>query len=200
MEFGIADGVILGVLLLSGVLAWSRGLTREVLAVAGWAAAAVAALYLAPLLEPLLKEIPTVGQMLASTCSLSKIAAFSVAFAGALVVLSFFTPLLSSAIRDSLLGPIDRGLGFLFGVARGVVLVAAAWLVYDQVVPPADRVAGVDDAPSVRMIADAAGTLRANLPDRAPDWLTGPVEAYMADCGGIPALSRDEAAAAPAAD
>ncbi|MGR3781759.1 MAG: CvpA family protein, partial [Albimonas sp.] len=36
MSFTIVDGVVLAVLALSGILAWSRGLTREALAIAGW--------------------------------------------------------------------------------------------------------------------------------------------------------------------
>lgn len=190
MDFTLADGVILGVLALSGVLAWSRGLTREALAIAGWVLAAVAALAVAPLLEPLLKEIPGVGPMLAASCPISKIAAFTVAFAAALLVLSIFTPLISQAIQDSLLGPVDRALGFVFGVARGLVLVAVAWLVYDQVVPPADRIAAIDGARSVTMISDAAGMLRDALPDGPPDWIMAPYEGYMAECNEGPGAPR----------
>jgi membrane protein required for colicin V production len=40
----------------------------------------------------------------------------------ALVLISFFTPVFSSAVKNSPLGGLDAGLGFLFGVARGALL------------------------------------------------------------------------------
>ncbi|HKK34820.1 MAG TPA: CvpA family protein [Paracoccaceae bacterium] len=185
MEFNIVDGVVLAVLALSGVLAFSRGFTRETLAILGWVAAAFAALYAAPLIEPLLKEIPAVGPMLAASCSLGKLAAFSVGFAVALVLISIFTPLFAGAVQNSLLGPIDRAAGFLFGVARGVVLVAVVYLVYDLLVAPADRLPMIEEARSVAMISDAAAMIEAALPETAPAWLMQPINGLMAECGGV---------------
>lgn len=191
MSFTIADGVILAVLLISGLLAWSRGFTREALSILGWIAAAIAALHVSLLIEPLLQEIPGVGPMLASSCTLSKLAAFAVAFAAALIVLSIFTPLFSSAVQDSLLGPIDKGLGFVFGVARGLLLAAVVYLIYDQIVPPSDRLAMIDDSQLIGMISDAATLMSEKLPTTLPSWLFDPVNSLMAECGGVPALSGD---------
>ncbi|MDF2232013.1 CvpA family protein [Albimonas sp. CAU 1670] len=189
MSFTIVDGVVLAVLALSGILAWSRGLTREALAIAGWVVAAIVALYAAPFLEPLLQEIPVAGEILAGACTLSKLAAFSVAFAIVLILLSIFTPLFSSAVQDSILGPVDKALGFVFGVARGVLLVAVVYIVYDQVVPPADRLAMVDQSRSVAMISEAATLISERLPTTLPDWAIAPINGLMNECGGVPALS-----------
>ena len=46
--FTAVDGVVLAVILISAILAYSRGFVREVLAILGWAAAAVAAFFLTP--------------------------------------------------------------------------------------------------------------------------------------------------------
>ena len=189
MSFTIVDGVVLAVLALSGILAWSRGLTREALAIAGWIVAAAVALYAAPFLEPLLQEIPVVGEILAGACTLSKLAAFSVAFAIVLILLSIFTPLFSSAVQESILGPVDKALGFVFGVLRGVLLAAVVFLIYDQVVPPADRLPMVDDSRSVAMISEAAALIAERLPTSLPDWALSPVNGLMSECGGVPALS-----------
>lgn len=193
MDFTITDGAVLAVLLVSGLLAYSRGFTREILAILGWVLAAVAALHTALLLEPLLREIPVVGPVLSSACTLSKLAAFSVAFAIALILLSIFTPLFSSAVQESILGPVDKALGFVFGVARGVVLAAVVWLIYDQVVPPADRVAAVDDSRAVAMISRAAALIEAELPTTLPSWVGSPINDLMEECGGVPALSGQDA-------
>ena len=194
MTFTIVDGVVLLVLAVSGILAWSRGLTREALAIAGWIVAAIVALYAAAYLEPLLAEIPVVGPILAGACTLSKLAAFSVGFAIVLILLSIFTPLFSSAVQESILGPVDKALGFLFGVARGLVLAAVVYLVYDQVVPPSDRLAMVDDARSVQMIAEAAELIERELPSTLPEWAIAPINGLMEECGGVPDLPSTEPA------
>ena len=200
MSFTIADGVVAAIVLISGLLAYSRGLVRESLAILGWIAAAVGALAAAPYLEPLLREIPKVGPILASACTLSKFAAFAIAFALVLLLLSIFTPLLSGAVQENrVLGPIDRALGFVFGALRGLVLVAVVYLVYVQVVPPADRIDEIDKARSVVMIDEAATALEEALPDDVPEWAFEPINDLMAECGGIPALSQEtDAAEAPA--
>lgn len=189
MTFTIVDGVVLAVLALSGILAWSRGLTREALAIAGWGVAAVAALYAAPLLEPLLQEIPVAGPILAGACTLSKLAAFAVGFAIVLILLSIFTPLFSSAVQESILGPVDKGLGFLFGVARGVILAAVVFLVYNQVVPPSERLEMVEKSRSVQIIAEAASLIQNELPSTLPDWAMAPINGLMEECGGVPSLA-----------
>ncbi|MEM6439859.1 MAG: CvpA family protein [Pseudomonadota bacterium] len=191
MEFTIADGAVAGVLLLSGVLAWSRGFVREALSIGGWILAAFAALYIAPWLDPLLREAPVIGGFLSTSCSLAKLAAFSVGFAGALIVISIFTPLLSNAVEDSVLGPLDKAAGFLFGVARGLVLVTVAYLLY--LVIEVEPVAAIDNAVSIGLIDDAATALQASLPSTIPEWIMRPVNGLMAECGGVPLLSGEPA-------
>jgi len=193
MEFTIVDGVVVLVLLVSGVLAYSRGVTRELLAIAGWVIAAIASIYFAPAVEPLLKEIPTVGEFLISSCTISKLAAVVVVFAIALIILSIFTPLFSSAVQESPLGPLDRGLGFIFGVARGALLVIVCYLLYQVLVPEAERLPMIEQARSVEMIADGAAVLEENVPTTIPGWIADPVNRLMADCGGVPGLGTDQA-------
>jgi membrane protein required for colicin V production len=183
MTASIVDAVILLVVLISGMLAYARGFTREALAIAGWIVAALGAFYFAPFLEPLIREIPVVGEFLRSSCTLSVLAAFAAAFAIILVLISIFTPLISGAILESALGPIDRGLGFLFGAARGVVLVAVLYLLYDLLVPLDQRLVAVDDARSIAFIEDAAETIRANAPETAPDWLGQRIDRLVGACG-----------------
>ena len=123
--FTIVDGVVALIVVVSAVLAYSRGFVRETLSILGWVVAAVLAYIFAPKAEPLVREIPVVGDFLDS-CELSLIAAFAGVFAIALVLVSIFTPLFSSAVQRSAVGGLDQGLGFLFGVLRGLVLIAIA--------------------------------------------------------------------------
>ena len=110
--FTLVDAVVAGVIVLSAILAYSRGLVREGMAILGWILAAIVARMFAAPVQPLVKELPVVGDFLADSCELSIIAAFAAVFAVALIIASLFTPLLSSAIHRTALGGLDQGLGF----------------------------------------------------------------------------------------
>ena len=128
--FTLIDGLVALVIVLSAILAYSRGFVREAMAIAGWVGAAFLAFLFAPSAQPLIKEIPVLGDFLGDSCELSIIAAFAAVFAVGLVLASLFTPLFSSVVQRSVLGGLDQGMGFLFGVVRGVLLVGVAFLVY----------------------------------------------------------------------
>ncbi len=134
--FTLVDAGVAIIILLSGVLAYSRGLVRETMAILGWIGAAVIAFTFAPQVEPLVRQIPIVGDFIGDSCELAIIAAFAAVFALALVVVSIFTPLFSSVVQRSAIGGIDQGLGFFFGVLRGILLVAVAFLSMTQSLRP----------------------------------------------------------------
>lgn len=179
--FTIIDGVVAGVIILSALLAYSRGLVREGMAIVGWVAAAVLAFLFAPQVEPLVKEIPVVGEFLADSCELAIIAAFAAVFAAALVVVSLFTPLFSSLVQRSALGGLDQGLGFLFGVLRGILLVAIAFFVYETVVTSQD-IAMVDDSRSATVFARVTGRIEDRDPAQALGWITTQYEELVGTC------------------
>ncbi len=180
--FTIIDGVVALVIIVSAILAYSRGFVRETLSIAGWVVAAIAAYIFAPRAEPLIREIPVLKDFLGESCELSIIAAFAAVFALALVVVSIFTPLFSSAVQRSALGGVDQGLGFLFGVARGLVLVAVAFVIYDRVVL-ADTIAMVDDSRSASIFARAQDVINNSIPEDAPAWVVSRYEQLVGSCG-----------------
>lgn len=183
--FTLIDAIVAAVIVLSAVLAYSRGLVREAMAIAGWIGAAILAFIFAPQVEPLIKEIPGIGGFLASSCELSIIASFAVVFALGLVVMSLFTPLFSSAVQNSILGGLDQALGFLFGVARGVLLVAIALLVYDRAVA-SDSVPMVDNSRSAKVFASFQTGIDSAIPEDAPAWIVARYEQLVGSCGGVP--------------
>lgn len=179
--FTIIDGIVAAVVVVSALLAYSRGLVREVMAIAGWVAAAVLAFIFAPQAEPLIKELPVLGDFIGDSCELSIIAAFAAVFALALIVVSFFTPLFSSLVQRSALGGVDQGLGFLFGVARGVLLVAVAFFIYNTVLS-GQSVAMVDDSRSVQVFDRMTGQIEEQNPQEALGWITGQYNQLVAGC------------------
>lgn len=168
--FTLIDGVVAAVIVLSAVLAYSRGLVREAMAIAGWIGAAVLAYLFAPAAQPLVKETPVVGAFLSDSCVLSLGAAFVVVFAIGLIIAALFTPLFSSVVQRSALGGIDQALGFIFGAARGVILVAVAFIVYDRAVA-ANTLPMVDDSRSAKVFASFQMKIDEQIPEDAPGWI-----------------------------
>ncbi|MBM7067861.1 CvpA family protein [Actibacterium sp. 188UL27-1] len=191
MEFTIFDAGVAVVIVLSAILAYSRGLVRETLAIAGWVAAAIVAYLFAPRAEPIVQEIPYVQDLL-DNCQTSTIGAFIGLFALCLIVFALFTPLFSSLVQRSALGGLDQGLGFLFGAARGLLLVAIALVVYDFVAGT-QNFEIVDNSQSAKIFASFSEQLTTEIADRetALAWLTGKFEGLMDASCGAPATTTD---------
>jgi membrane protein required for colicin V production len=179
--FTIVDGIVALVILVSAILAYSRGFVREGMAIVGWVAAAVIAYLFAPRFVPLIKEIPVLRDFIAESCELSVIASFAGVLALALVVVSLFTPLFSSVIQRSALGGVDQALGFVFGVLRGILLVAVALIVYDNVVT-SDTIAAVDNSRTAKVFARSTDNLNEQIPDDAPGWIVARYEELVSTC------------------
>lgn len=160
--FTLIDGVVAAVILLSAILAYSRGFVREALAIAGWVGSAILAFVFAGAAQPLVKEIPWIGEKIGANCELSLITAFAVVFAVGLIIASLFTPLFASVIQRSFLGGIDRGIGFVFGAVRGIALVAAAFLIYGMA---HQSVAMVEASRAKTVFDNVNGGVESALPD-----------------------------------
>ncbi|UWR73560.1 CvpA family protein [Phaeobacter inhibens] len=179
--FTIIDGVVALVIVVSALLAYSRGFVREAMAIAGWIAAAILAFLFAPQVEPLMAEIPVIGEFIADSCELSIIAAFAAVFALALIVVSFFTPLFSSLVQRSALGGLDQGIGFFFGVLRGILLVAIAFFLYN-VVMTGQSFTMVDESRSAVVFERMIGKIEDRNPEQALGWVTTQYESLIGSC------------------
>ena len=96
---------VLGIILISALLSLLRGFTREVLAIGSWAAAAAAAYYFYPHVQPYLD--PYIHKQ-----AIAQAVAAAIVFFATLIVVSLFTVRVSDAILDSKIGALDRSLGF----------------------------------------------------------------------------------------
>ena len=182
MDFTLVDGGVAIIVVLSALLAYSRGFVREVMAIAGWVGATILAFIFADQVQPLIRQIPVVGDFIGDSCELSIIASFAAVFALSLVVVSIFTPLFSSIVQRSALGGIDQGLGFLFGVARGVLLVAIAFFVY-QTVLTTQNIDMIDDSRSAVIFNQISGQIADQDPEAALGWITTQYEQLVGTCG-----------------
>lgn len=110
--FDVGVGVLV---LISAILATARGLTREVLSLATWAGSAAIAIYM-------YLYHPEIAQQYIAEEIVANIATVVVTFIVSLIVLHLLTMRLADFVVDSRIGPIDRTLGFVFGVLRGILI------------------------------------------------------------------------------
>lgn len=157
VPLNIADWIILGVLLISGMFAAWRGIVRETLDVAAFIAAAFASLSLGPLFAPAIAESVT-------PMWLAQLVTYGGIFLAVVIPLSFFSNGLSKGIGRSPLGPLDHALGFVFGVARGLVIVAIGYIVFTGMVTKRDEPEWLAEARLRDLVEATAQVIQSIIP------------------------------------
>ena len=155
------DLVVIGVVLISALLAAVRGFTREVLAIASWIAAAAVAWLFHPQLVPFIKQyIPASS----AQDTIALVASIAALFLGTLIVVSLITARISDFVLDSRIGALDRTLGFVFGAARGLLLAVIGYLFFTALVGSEKMPVWAKDAKAKPMLEETGRSLIAMLP------------------------------------
>lgn len=149
------DGIVIAVLIVSSVLAFLRGFTSEVLSILAWVVGALAALWLFPYATPMFRDFisPDWLAAVASAISIFVLTYFVVAaltgrWAGN------FLDLFEQAEM------MDRTLGLLFGIVRGLLIVTVAYLFFAWLVPnPAEQPDWIRNAKLRPLVEKTAATL-----------------------------------------
>ena len=159
MSLQILDFILIGIMLISGVLALMRGFTREVLSLVAWGLAALAAYF--AIKQPKLVDIalPYVDKPI-----LAQIAVGAIVFVLVLIIVSVISVKISDMVVDSSAGAFDRTLGFIYGLARGFVLVAIAYLFYGWLLPFDKQEVWVREAASLPLIKSVGEKLLSFMP------------------------------------
>ena len=180
-DFNIVDGVILAIVIVSSLLAYSRGLVRELMSIAAWIIAAFVGYFFAPEVLPFVQEIPYIGPVLSDSCELAILTSFAAVFAAALMLISFFTPLLSFVINKTSLNKPDQALGFIFGVLRGVALIAISFFAYQTILGSGTFII-LEESQSARVFEGMANDIAEKKPEKALGWLTIQYEELVSVC------------------
>ena len=152
------DLALLGIVVISALLSMVRGFTREVLAIASWGAAAIAAYLLYPRVMPYLEHY-------IAKDTIRMIASIAIVFFVTLILVSIVTVKLSDAILDSRIGALDRTFGFVFGAARGFLLGVVAFLFFNWLVPVKSQPEWVATAKSKPLLQATGDEIVAMLPE-----------------------------------
>jgi membrane protein required for colicin V production len=197
MPISWLDVILIAIMLISGFLAMVRGFTREVLSIFSWAMAAIAALYLTPKYASLLE--PYVGNP-----SIAQIAFAAGVFILTLIVVSLITFRISDSVLDSRVGALDRTFGFIFGLARGFLLVAIVFILFTALAR--DEPTWVRNAQSYAILQKTRIAIESLLPMNPEQYIPGGKDEEGAPAGqpeGQPPAAQPpegapEAPAAPA--
>lgn len=161
MPVTILDLVVIGVVLISALLAAVRGFTREVLAIASWVVAAAVAWVFHPQLLPFVKQyIPASS----AQDTIALVASIAALFLGTLIIVSIITAKISDFVLDSRIGALDRTLGFVFGAARGLLLAVIGYLFFTALVGNEKMPVWAKEAKAKPVLEETGRSLLAMLP------------------------------------
>jgi membrane protein required for colicin V production len=158
----IPDIAVAIIILISALWAFARGFVREILGVGAWLGAALVTLYL---FNPVRLYLRTLISMEIA----ADIAAGVGLFLVTLILLSMASHAISRLVRGSMLSPLDRSLGFVFGLARGAVLVCLGYLVVIWALHSSTPPAWLSTAKTLPAIQQGAQLLKGLLPSDARD-------------------------------
>jgi membrane protein required for colicin V production len=150
----LAVGIIL---LVSALLAFMRGFVQEALSIGAWVGAAFGALYGLPFVQPTARRLIPLDWA-------ADTAAVVVLFLAILFALSLVINLISSSVRRSGFNPLDRSLGFVFGLIRGGVILCVGLIIADWLVTPERRPDWMRSAKTRPLREEGAEALKGLLP------------------------------------
>ena len=100
-NLNVVDLAAIAIILVSTILAYFRGLSREILAIVSWVIAALMGFIIAPYLDPFINKIPIIKEILMDSCELSIMISYIVGFLLSLIFLSLLIPILTNIIHQS---------------------------------------------------------------------------------------------------
>ena len=154
--------IVLVIVVSAGYAAW-RGFIWETLTIFAWAAAAFGCLYFGPYIIPLTRSLVHVEW-------LASLLAYAAVFLGVFIPLAFIVNRFSQTVKHSPIGPLDRAAGVAFGVVRGLVIVALAYLAFTYFVPIRSQPRWLTEARLLPMVETSADVLLSLVPDHPRDY------------------------------
>ena len=153
----LADIIVVTIIGLSALFGFIRGFLREVLSIGSWIVAGLATWFGLPFLRPFARQYIS-HELIADVATGIGI------FLVVLVVASVISHLITRSVRESALGPLDRSLGILFGIARGAVILSVALLICDNFYAPDNRPQWLKDARTLPVVQVGADFMRQFVP------------------------------------
>jgi len=149
MEYGLnnIDVAIIIITFISSLVAFSRGFVKEILSILGWTIGSVITIYSIPFLRPLSQAY--IKSQIAADITTSVIV-----FIAFMVFWIIYSAKLNQKIRSSSLNGLDRGLGFVFGLTKSVLLFTLAFILINWIIPKDKQIDALKDS-KLLIVAEA---------------------------------------------
>ncbi len=152
------DVVVLLILGGSAIVGMLRGFSTEALTLVAWGGAIFATLYGVVPLAYILRSVVQ-PNMLADTITAI------VLFMASLAIFKLIASMVGNGIKSSAIGVLDRSLGTLFGLMRGLLIVFAGFLLLSFVMPKNKQPDWIVEAKLTHMVSIGADLLTEVVPD-----------------------------------
>lgn len=170
----IIDIVVVLAVLASALISFMRGFIREVLTIAGVVGGLLAAVFVGPLFAPMVRTWYGVGVEGKEPAKLfdiipmeivADVTTYGVIFITVVIIISVLSHMISGAAKAMGLGPVDRTLGVIFGVARALVLLGLVYLPFHLLMDDSRKEEFFKDSKTHFFIEKMASAMAAYLPE-----------------------------------
>ncbi|MEZ5666207.1 MAG: CvpA family protein [Alphaproteobacteria bacterium] len=183
----VVDIGVAVVLLVSALLGLIRGFTRELFSILAWVGAAAISYFAYPYVQPWLDDL--IGISL-----LSELGSAVGVFIIAMIVLTLVFAAVADKLKGERTGALDRSLGFLYGLARGAVVVIAAYMIFSWFVPREEQWPWLLTARAIPPVQNASAAVEEAIPPETWAWLSDTFDRERPDFGPQDTLDPDAAA------
>lgn len=152
------DVVFLIIVGISALVGIARGMTKEILSITGWVLAAAALYFLVPIVDPIMQ------QYIASKLLSSIVSGMAVLIVFCIIWL-LTVDRLAAIVRSSKLSAMDRIFGFVFGLARGALIVVLIAMLITALIPEQSKEGMFAKSQYFNMASAAAEPLKEMVPD-----------------------------------
>ena len=163
LPINLIDILVAAIIVISALLAFSRGVAREVLGIGAWIGAGIATFFGFPHARPIARDLIPSSDLIADV--VAGLAIFIVV----LVILTIVNQLVAGRIQRSPGSALDRTLGFIFGVLRGAVLICLAYMLFGSFVQEDEWPPWVDEAKTIPYIRQGAAAIREVVPEEVAE-------------------------------
>ncbi|MBP5353045.1 MAG: CvpA family protein [Alphaproteobacteria bacterium] len=157
------DVVFLIIIGISALVGIARGMTKEILSICGWVLAAVSTFYLTPIVNPITK------QYIASDLLSNLVSGMAVLIVFCIIWI-LIEDKIAAIIRQSKLSALDRLFGFVFGAARGALIVVLVALMMSTLLPDSSKSGMFAESKIFNVAAQYVEPVKSMIPQ---SWIDG---------------------------
>ncbi len=175
------DFLAIGLVLLSSIFAYFRGVFREIIVITNWIVSIMAAYLISPVVFNLISNVELITSIFGDSCELVMILAFLMGFIFSLIIISFFSLNLTKIVETSIFSEANKILGLCFGMLRGALIIIIFLIVHNQIWND-NGWESVNKSKSNDITNTMQNKILAYYPKNIPKWIINNYESLVTNC------------------